>query len=57
MRDGYCGLYDGENEEEARQQAMAAATHAIDGAAMTPGERREAVTVDSVECLTPAHGP
>lgn len=55
MKDGYAGLYNGKTEEDARQQAIAAAQHAIEGLARSPGERRAATTVDYAECLTEAN--
>jgi hypothetical protein len=54
MNDGYCGLYDAENEHEARQKAIAATREAIKGAAMNAKERRAAVAVEAVECLMEA---
>lgn len=52
MLDGYCGLYSAENEEAAKETAIKATEVACEGAAMTAAERRRALTVKSVECLT-----
>lgn len=52
MKDGYAGLYDGENEEEARRQAVEVTKKNIEGCAMSQREKREALTVDYVQCLT-----
>lgn len=52
MKDGYCGLYNGQNPKQATDKAIAEATVNIKGCAMTPAEKRKAVTVDYFENLT-----
>ena len=52
MRDGYAGLYDAETPAGASTQAVAWATQACAGLAMSPGDRRRAITVRSIEKLS-----
>lgn len=51
MKDGYASLHCAETEDEARSAAVKNATTSIDGAAMSPREKRQAVTVDYAEKL------
>lgn len=52
MKDGYASLHDAESEAIAKAAAIALATKNTEGLAMTPAERRKAITVDYVTCLT-----
>jgi hypothetical protein len=52
MKDGYAGLVNAENEDDAKALAIQIARNAINGAAMTRAEIRQAVTVDYVENLS-----
>lgn len=51
MKDGYAGLYDGETEQGAKDQAVAAAKQSCRGAAMSKAEYRKATTVDYAELM------
>ncbi len=53
MRDGYGSLHNAETEENAKAAAVAETQRSIEGAAMTPTEKRAAITVDRVERLNP----
>lgn len=52
MKDGYASLHNAESEDDAKRQAIELATKNIAGLAMTPRERRLAVTVDKADCLS-----
>lgn len=52
MKDGYAGLYNAADEDEAKRLAVEAAGKSIEGAAMTKTENREATTVDYLEELS-----
>lgn len=56
MRDGYASLHNACSEAEARQAAIELATKNIAGCAMTPREKRQAVAVDYVDCLSEPKG-
>ena len=49
MCDGYAGLYNAETEAEAKALAVKWAKESVEGAAMSPGDKRLAVTVETVE--------
>lgn len=51
MKDGYVSLHDAESEDEAKAAAVELTKKNIEGAAMTPAERRLALTVDYADCL------
>lgn len=52
MQDGYASIQSGENEDEAKASAVKLAQDTIAGCAMTPREKRLAVTVDYAEKLS-----